>query len=95
MQDKWRSFQISGWGSFVLKEKLKFLKSALKEWHHHHSKNLPARILLLKDKIASLDLKGESSVLTDDDIRELHGLTEDLFSLSRANSSIRWQQSCV
>jgi len=47
VQDKWRSFQISGWGSFVLKEKLKFLKSALKEWHHHHSKNLPARILSL------------------------------------------------
>jgi len=95
VRDKWRSFQISGWGSFVLKEKLKSLKSALKEWHHHHSRNLPARILPLKDKIASLDLKGESSVLSDDEIRELHGLSEDLFSLSRVNSSICWQQSRV
>ena len=58
VRDTWRSFQISGWGSFVLKEKLKLLQLALKEWHRHHSENLPARILSLKDKIASLDLKG-------------------------------------
>ena len=95
VRDTWSSFQLSGWGSFVLKEKLKLLKVALRDWHHRHSKNLPARILSLKDKIASLDLKGESTVLSDDEIQELHGLSEDLFSLSRVNSSICWQQSRV
>jgi len=95
VRDTWSSLQISGWGSFVLKEKLKLLKLALKEWHQCHSQNLPARILSLKDKIAYLDLKGESTVLSDDDIQELHGLSEDLFSLSRVNSSICWQQSRV
>ena len=95
VRDTWRSFQISGWGSFVLKEKLKLLKLALKDWHQRHSKNLPAKILSLKDKIASLDLKGESSVLSDDEIQELHGLSVDLFPLSRVNSSICWQQSRV
>jgi len=34
-------------------------------------------------------------MLSDDEIRELHGLSEDLFSLSRVNSSICWQQSRV
>jgi hypothetical protein len=29
--DKWRSMQIDGWGDFVLKEKLKLIKMALKE----------------------------------------------------------------
>ena len=95
VRDTWRSFQLSGWGSFVLKEKLKLLKVALRDWHHRHSKNLPAWILSLKDKIASLDLKEESSVLSDHEIQELHGLSEDLFSLSRVNSSICWQQSRV
>ena len=95
VRETWSSLQISGWGSFVMKEKLKLMKSSLKEWHQRHSQNLPARILDLKDKITSLDLKGESTVLSDDEIQELHGLMENLFSLSRIHSSISWQQSRV
>jgi len=32
-------------------------------------------------------------VLLDDEVEELHGLSKDLFSLSRINNSICWQQS--
>ena len=32
-------------------------------------------------------------MLLDDEVEELHGLSEDLFSLSRINNSICWQQS--
>jgi len=95
VRDTWSSLQVSGWGSYVLKEKLKLLKLALKDWHQCHAQNLPARILTLKDNMASLDLKGESTGLTDEEIQELHGLSENLFSLSRINSSICWQQSRV
>jgi len=31
VRDKWRSFQLDGWGGYVLKEKLKLIKLALKE----------------------------------------------------------------
>jgi hypothetical protein len=31
VKDKWNSFQIEGWGGFVLREKLKLIKVALKE----------------------------------------------------------------
>ena len=82
---------MDGWGGFVLKEKLKLIKLALKEWHQSHAQNLPARILGLKDKIEVLDLRGESEVLCEDEIEELHGLTEELFSLVRINSTICWQ----
>lgn len=30
--DKWKSFQIDGWDGYVLKEKLKLIKSVLKEF---------------------------------------------------------------
>ena len=95
VRDTWRPLQLSGWGSFVLKEKLKLLKLALKDWHQRHTQNLPARILSLREKIAFLDVKGESTVLSEDEIQELHGLSEEMFSLSRASSSISWQQSRV
>jgi len=95
VRETWSSLQISGWGGYVLKEKLKLMKLALKDWHQRYSQNLLARILTLKDNIASLDLKGESTALSDGEIQELHGLSENLFSLSRINSSICWQQSRV
>ena len=95
VRETWSSFQISGWGSYVLKEKLKLMKLALRDWHQCHAQNLPARILALKENIASLDLKGESTALSDGEIQEMHGLSENLFSLSRINSSICWQQSRV
>jgi len=39
-----------------------------------------------------LELKAESVALSDEEIQELHGHSEELFSLSRINSSIWWQQ---
>jgi hypothetical protein len=84
---------VDGWGGYVLKEKLKLIKLALRDWHQRHSKNIPVRISILKDQISTLELKGESTLLSDEEVEELHGYSEDLFSLSRINSSICWQQS--
>ena len=93
VREKWFSFHVDGWGGYVLKEKLKMIKLALREWHQTQAQNLPAKILSLKDKISSLNLKGETSVLLDEEVEDLHGFTEELFSLSRINSNICWQQS--
>jgi len=93
VREQWNSLLVEGWGGCVLKEKIKLIKLALKEWHQRHSQNIPSKILLLKDKITAIDLKGESVELIDDEVEELHGLSEDLFSLSRINNSICWQQS--
>jgi hypothetical protein len=76
-----------------LKEKLKLIKSDLKEWHQRHSKNLPSRISILKDRISTLELKSESDRLEDEELEELHDQSAELFSLSRINASICWQQS--
>jgi len=95
VRDKWRSLQVDGWGGFVLKEKFKLVKLALKEWHQRHTQNLPARISTLKDRIDALDLKRETTVLCDEVVEELHGFSEELFSLTRINTSICWQQSRV
>jgi exonuclease III len=36
VREKWSTFHLEGWGGFVLKEKLKLIKLALKEWHVKH-----------------------------------------------------------
>jgi len=93
VRDQWRSFQLEGWGGYVLKEKFKKIKLALKDWHLSHSQNLPAKIHSLQDKINFFDVKGETVDLLEGELEEYHGLSEELFSLSRTHSSICWQQS--
>jgi hypothetical protein len=51
VRSKLQSFHLEGWGGFVLKEKLKHVKIALKDWHLTHSHNLQARFFLLKPKL--------------------------------------------
>ncbi|PNX58703.1 cysteine-rich receptor-like protein kinase, partial [Trifolium pratense] len=93
VRDKWNSFQVDGWGGYVLKEKLKMVKVALKEWHKNHAQNLPSRIDNLKNKLSALDEKGEEDDLSEEDLVELHGVSYDIHSLSRLHASISWQQS--
>lgn len=33
VKEKWRSYKVEGWGSFILKEKFKRLKADLKAWN--------------------------------------------------------------
>ncbi|MCI07861.1 cysteine-rich receptor-like protein kinase, partial [Trifolium medium] len=84
---------INGWGGFVLKEKFKSIKLALKEWHRAHSQNLSSRIDTLKVRISVIEGKGEEEDLSKTEHEELHGITSDIHSLSHMNASISWQQS--
>jgi len=60
VQEQWASFNITGWGGFVLRRKLKLMKSRLKEWHYQHSQNLNGKVIELKARMAVLDAKGET-----------------------------------
>jgi hypothetical protein len=70
--DTWQSLQVDGWGGYILKEKMKMLKFALKEWHTNHSRNVPSRIASLKARMADLDGKGEEDGLLEGDANSLH-----------------------
>jgi hypothetical protein len=91
--EKWRSLEVHGWGDFVVQEKLKQIKRALKDWHRAHTSNLHGRINTLKERVAELDKKGEQNILSTDKLLELRSKSFDIHSLSRLNTSICWQQS--
>ncbi|PNY09903.1 cysteine-rich receptor-like protein kinase, partial [Trifolium pratense] len=48
VREKWNTFQVEDWGGYVLKEKLKMMNAALKDWHKMHVQNVPSRIETLK-----------------------------------------------
>jgi hypothetical protein len=71
------------------------IKVAIREWHQEHTHNIPGKILKIKNRISALDEKGELSSLTEEEVKDLHGLSFELHSLSRMHSSICWQQSLL
>ncbi|GAU32659.1 hypothetical protein TSUD_218360 [Trifolium subterraneum] len=93
VKEKWNSLQVDGWGGCVLKEKLKMIKAALKEWHESHVQTLPSRIDSLKTRLSDLDSKGEEEDLSGTEVADMRGITADIHSLSRLHASICWQQS--
>ncbi|GAU31392.1 hypothetical protein TSUD_19380 [Trifolium subterraneum] len=93
VKDKWKELQVDGWGGYVLKEKLRRIKTTLKDWHTTHTQNLPSRIDSLKDRLSILDQKGEEEALSEAELAKLHGVSSDIHSLSRLHASISWQQS--
>ncbi|GAU22961.1 hypothetical protein TSUD_247050 [Trifolium subterraneum] len=87
VRDKWNAMQIDGWGGFVLKEKFKMIRLALKAWHAAHSQNLPGRIDSLKVRLSVLEVKGEEAILSEAKLEELHWLTSEIHSLSRRSAT--------
>ncbi|PNX67917.1 cysteine-rich receptor-like protein kinase, partial [Trifolium pratense] len=69
------------------------IKVALKDWHKTHAQNLPSRIDNLKIRLSALDEKGGEDDLSEEELVELHGVSNDIHSLSRLHASISWQQS--
>jgi len=45
-------------GGLCFERKIEVIKIGIKGMHQRHCQNLPARMLSLKEKIATLDLKG-------------------------------------
>ncbi|GKU91868.1 hypothetical protein SLEP1_g5682 [Rubroshorea leprosula] len=64
IHDSWSSTKIHGWKGYILKEKLKRLKGALKNWSRNYMVEVDKKICIAEDKIAELDMKGERQRLT-------------------------------
>lgn len=76
-----------------MKDKFKLIKGSLKEWHQQHSQNLEGKMKMVRERISSLDTKGDESALVDDEVTELRELSVNLHSLPRVHSSMSWQKA--
>lgn len=84
-----------GWKGYVLKEKLKGIKSKLKEWNREHCGNLEEQILKAKEVIARIDLKSEVGVLSVEEVDERRLCVQKIFRLTSLKCSLLWQKSRI
>ncbi|GKV30538.1 hypothetical protein SLEP1_g39340 [Rubroshorea leprosula] len=67
IEKQWDSFNIQGWGGFVLEEKMKLLKNSMKVWTRNHVQVVDKQIEEAKETIAKLDCKREVQQLSEEE----------------------------
>ncbi|GKV25367.1 hypothetical protein SLEP1_g34816 [Rubroshorea leprosula] len=65
---KWKEIEIQGWGGFILKEKLKKTKDFLRVWSKSNIQEVDRKIEQSREEINRVDGKGETSILSNEDI---------------------------
>ncbi|GLT52165.1 hypothetical protein SLA2020_255190 [Shorea laevis] len=93
VHDKWRSFEIEGWGCYKLKEKLKMLKMELKAWNKEVFGGVDRNIDAAREEIKQLDEKEENGGLTSMEIDKRKENFHKLMEWSKAKDSMLFQKS--
>lgn len=95
--ESWSEGGISGWGSYVFKEKLKRLKEALKLWNLTQFGNMDLEIKKLKEEIQLLDYKDDEVGLTEEEAARRRDASANLIihlnnkrSLLAQKARLRW-----
>lgn len=87
MEDSWSQIHMQGWGAFVLKEKLKFLKATLRYWNSEVFGDLNISRKSLTLRLNELDIKAESDGLDEEEMTERHKVMVDFSRVSKLNES--------
>jgi len=77
VEESWNVQEVNEWMCCVLKDKLKNLKGRLREWNKEEYGSMDTRILRIKEEIEELDVRGEESMLSEEEV-QTH---KDKFSL--------------
>ncbi|GKV01676.1 hypothetical protein SLEP1_g14215 [Rubroshorea leprosula] len=93
IQEKWNNYIINGWGGFRLKEKLKRLKNDLKKWNREVFGHVDKKIEEARIEIKRLDVKVDSTYLTEIEIEKRKACFQEVWEWSRARDSILFQKS--
>ncbi|GKV30583.1 hypothetical protein SLEP1_g39383 [Rubroshorea leprosula] len=93
VHDKWRSFEIDGWGCYKLKEKLKMLKMELEAWNKEVFGGVDRNIDAAREEIKRLDEKEGNGGPTSMEIGKRKENFHKLMEWSKAKDSMVFQKS--
>ncbi|KAK2369528.1 hypothetical protein QL285_082657 [Trifolium repens] len=95
VEEFWSSLHVEGWMGYVLKEKLKLLKGAIKEWNKLEFGKMEESIRNLISCIRELDIRGEQGGLTSSEVEERKKLFGELWRLLKSKDVLARQRSRV
>jgi hypothetical protein len=93
VEEWWRSQEVNGWMTFVLKEKLRGLKARLKEWHIGEYGSMEDRINKVVKEIIEVDIRGENVGLSNLEVSRRKELFVDFWKLQKNREVTLFQRS--
>ncbi|KAH1193898.1 hypothetical protein GmHk_19G054826 [Glycine max] len=91
----WGNYHPSGWGGYVLKQKLKLLKQAIRQWSLQHGSVTVRKINDLKKQLNDMEAGSNASIISQDEVQLRKSLQEQLWSAALAYESMLRQKSRV
>ena len=91
----WSGEMQSGWGSIVLKNKLKTLKSSLKSWSIQYGDSHKNKVDQLKQQLHQFDSIAQVRTLGVDEVKAMKSTQQELWEVSLAHESILRQKSRI
>lgn len=91
----WSNYHPSGWGGFVLKQKLKFIKNHIRQWSLQNGGITSTKIQNLKKDLNALEAGVNGSNMSQADMELKKALQEQLWTAAIAYESMRRQKSRV
>ena len=91
----WCGDMQSGWGSIVLKNKLKKLKSSLKKWSFENGDINKNKVEQLKQQLHQFDTLAQDRTLGEDEVKTMKSIQQELWEVSLAHESILRQKSRI
>lgn len=91
--DSWSQEGIQGWGGYVLKEKLKRLKDALKAWNRDQFGPLDKKVEELRKEVNDLDTRDDSRGLSEEEAARRNEATAQLLLQLKNKSSLLAQKA--
>ena len=93
VKECWTSGHQSGWGGFVLKEKIKTLKSRLKVWNKEHYGDTLKKVKQLEEELNRLEQMTMDRQLSPQEMMTRRQLQEDLWVTAHSHESLLRQKS--
>jgi hypothetical protein len=93
VEEFWRNANITGWMAFILKEKLKGLKTCIRGWNFENYGLVDLKIKKLVDEIQLLDLRSEHTGLSEGEVALRKTLFSNMWQLRRSKESLLSQRS--
>ncbi|MCH84952.1 LINE-1 reverse transcriptase like, partial [Trifolium medium] len=93
VEDSWREQEVEGWMGFILKGKLKGLKTRIKLWNKEVYGGIDLKIKKLMEDIEELDVRGELGIMNEEDMRQRKHKFRDLWHLWKSKESVLLQRA--
>lgn len=93
VRNEWKSFEVHGSASFIIKEKLKMLKNSLRAWNHQCFGHLDSKINSIKKDLEELHIQLEENSWDATDLSRKRSLNSELWQLLKRKECLAAQKS--